>query len=464
MLKTVQIECSSCSPNFELGTPRLHSRAACNRLESTKVAKIPPIHEVVWQQPPETSINQQSLNNIYNDSTIQCTEETQLTNVSSWTSPSKRIQPQNHVIATEKPPGNQTGNEPVPFFSCSNSCPTEIQESEEHKKTTFTGDTTNPPLTKTTPLIEERLVRDKQTNELYLPITSTVVLKRKQELLYVPLVFENNLKLDALVDSGAYVSAIAQNELVTKKQKAPSSILQIDSPPNFQKQLTNGQIEKPLATVTPKFQIGNNIFAEHFVVMRKLTGQNIGLNFMRNKSVVIVTTEGLIDFTHLAMQVKIASSETTAKLQPVLADDDQTILPRTTKTITAFVNQSSERSTTGTVTPLEKFTETASLLLSHSIATKIDKRVAVRLTNTMEVPYLIRKITQIAEFFVVTSEQSKYIKPVDIAILSMIPHGDPDLTAYPHEFLRKNKPEAQKNTFWFPIPENPGKPEDHTPI
>ena len=63
-----------------------------------------------------------------------------------------------------------------------------------------------------------------------------------------------------------------------------------------------------------------------------------------------------------------------------------------------------------------------------------------------------------------TPEQSKHIKPVDMAILSMIPQGDPDLTAYLKELLRKNKPEQQDNTFWFPTPENPGKPEDQTPI
>ena len=64
----------------------------------------------------------------------------------------------------------------------------------------------------------------------------------------------------------------------------------------------------------------------------------------------------------------------------------------------------------------------------------------------------------------VTPEQSKHIKPVDMAILSMIPKGDSDLTAYLNELLRTNKPEQQNNTFWFPTPENPGKPEDHTPI
>ena len=51
-----------------------------------------------------------------------------------------------------------------------------------------------------------------------------------------------------------------------------------------------------------------------------------------------------------------------------------------------------------------------------------------------------------------------------MAILSMIPQGDPDLTGYLNEHLRTNKPEQQNNTFCFPTPENPGKPEDHTPI
>ena len=46
----------------------------------------------------------------------------------------------------------------------------------------------------------------------------------------------------------------------------------------------------------------------------------------------------------------------------------------------------------------------------------------------------------------------------------MILQSDLDLTAYLNELLRTNKPEQQDNTFWFPTPENPGKPEDHTPI
>ena len=193
-----------------------------------------------------------------------------------------------------------------------------------------------PSLTTATPLIEEGLVRDEQTNELYLPLMSTVVLKRKQEMLYVPLDFENNHTVDALLDRIAFVSAIGQDDLETIKQKAPNNILKIDEPPNFQIQLANGQLEKPLSTATLKFEIGDNSFAEHFVVMKKQTGPIIGLHFMRNNNVVIDTTHGLIHFPHLTMQVKTASSETTTKPQPVIMDEDLAIPPVTTKTVTAF--------------------------------------------------------------------------------------------------------------------------------
>ena len=137
---------------------------------------------------------------------------------------------------------------------------------------------------------------------------------------------------------------------------------------------------------------------------------------------------------------------------------------RRKKTITSFNDHPSKWIKTGTVTPLEKFTETASLLISQSMSTIIDKKIAVRITNTRKSPYLIKKHTQVAEFSVVTPEQSKHIKPVDMAIFSMIPQGDPNLTAYLNELLRTNKPEQQDNTFWLPTPENLGKPQDHTPI
>ena len=61
-------------------------------------------------------------------------------------------------------------------------------------------------------------------------------------------------------------------------------------------------------------------------------------------------------------------------------------------------------------------------------------------------------------------KQYKFIKPVDTAIINLIPEGDLDLVKYLNEFLWKNNQDQQSNRLWFPTKENPGKTEDRTPI
>ena len=212
------------------------------------------------------------------------------------------------------------------------------------------------------------------------------------------------------------------------KQQAPASVFKSDDPPNFQNQVATGHLEKPIATTTLKFDIEDNNFAEYLVLMKNLTGPIIELHFMRHNSVVIDTTRGLIHFPHLTMQVKSESSGTSIKPQIVLTHDSKTVPPMTTNTITTFVDHSSECNTACTVTPVENVTEAASRIISQSISTEFDKKRAVRVTNTMESPYSINKNTQNSDFSVVSPEQSKFIKPVDKAILNMIPEDDPDLS------------------------------------
>ena len=110
---------------------------------------------------------------------------------------------------TESLLGNQTRSTPVQCLNDSKKQQPEVQRNETDMTAYDSGDD-NFSLPKiTTSQTEERLVRVDFTKELYKPLSSTIVLKRKKEKLYVPLDFENGLRIDALVDSGAYVSAIA---------------------------------------------------------------------------------------------------------------------------------------------------------------------------------------------------------------------------------------------------------------
>ena len=120
---------------------------------------------------------------------------------------------------TESLMENQTRSIPVQCPKDSKKKQHEIQRNDTDLTTHDSGEDNLPPLKITTSQTEERLVRDVFTNDFYKPLCSTIVLKRKNEMLYVPLDFEHGLTIDALVDSGAYVSTIAQKELDRIKQQ-----------------------------------------------------------------------------------------------------------------------------------------------------------------------------------------------------------------------------------------------------
>ena len=216
----------------------------------------------------------------------------------------KATSPQVSGSSTESFLENQTGSTPVHSLNDSKKIQSEIQR---HEMNTTSNDNRDdnifPPKTTNSQIVEE-LVRDDITNELYMPLSSTIVLKRKKEMLYVPLDFENGLTIDALVDSRAYVSAIVQTDLDRIKQRAPANIFKINDPPNSQIRVANGQLEKPISMTTLKFDLGGNTFAEHSIVVKNLTGPIIGLHFMSHNSVIIETAHGLIHFPHLTVQSK----------------------------------------------------------------------------------------------------------------------------------------------------------------
>ena len=96
------------------------------------------------------------------------------------------------------------------------------------------------------------------------------------------------------------------------------------------------------------------------------------------------------------------------------------------------------------------------------MTTKSDKKVEVRVSKTTESPSPIRKNIQFVDFSIVTAEQSKFIKLVDKAILSMIPESNLHLATYLNDLLGPSKREQQSNTFGFHKLKKCGKKEHHT--
>ena len=190
--KWFELSFSSFSPEFKQKMPRLHSGAATDRPETTK---LPPISQVVRQQLQETHLIDMFENSTSNNE--------RKNDIESQTSPIRETSSQVSGSDTELLLENQTRSIPVQCPKDSNKQQNEIQRNEIGLTTYGNGDDNISPPEITTSQIQEQLVRDDITNEIYMPLSSTIVKKRKKKMLFVPLDLENGLTKDALVNSGA---------------------------------------------------------------------------------------------------------------------------------------------------------------------------------------------------------------------------------------------------------------------
>ena len=146
-------------------------------------------------------------------------ESKQRNDVEAPTSPMKETSSQVSVSSTEALLENQTRRAPVPSLIDSKKPNSEIQRNQINMTTYDNGDDNISPPAITFSQIEERLVRYDITKELYMSLFSTFVLKRKKEMLDVPLDFKNGFTKNALVDSGAYIRARAQKNWIELNNK-----------------------------------------------------------------------------------------------------------------------------------------------------------------------------------------------------------------------------------------------------
>ena len=106
------------------------------------------------------------------------------------------------------------------------------------------------------PLLDEDITNhiqfDQERNLSYIPMSTSLTLKRKRHMYYMPMDFEK-LTLDGLVDTGALTSAISEQDFNKIKLIANEAIKDTGPPPNFQIMVANGQLEVPIGTVLLEF-------------------------------------------------------------------------------------------------------------------------------------------------------------------------------------------------------------------
>ena len=159
-------------------------------------------------------------------------------------------------------------------------------------------------------VIKECIQHDKDDD--YIPLISAIALKKKR-MLFLPVEF-NNVKIDALVDSGAYINAISERDADKMQQNASQCIINKAPPHPFKVQYANAELEQLLATYTLQFKIGDYTFEETFIVMNQTSFPIIGLAFLRKHAPILDTAQKTIDFPKI--QITMALTDEMQKCNP----------------------------------------------------------------------------------------------------------------------------------------------------
>ena len=80
-------------------------------------------------------------------------------------------------------------------------------------------------------------------------------------------------------------------------------------------------------------------------------------------------------------------------------------------------------------------------------------------------PYTLKKGTHIANFSILTPEQTKHIRPVNpTSVRHLLNNNHDDAIHYTNSLLKTSKTDEFNETYWFTTPQNPGNEREHTPI
>ena len=219
-------------------------------------------------------------------------------------------------------------------------------------------------------VIKELIQHDKDDD--YIPLMSAIALKKKKRMLFLPVEF-NTVKIDALVDSGAYINAISERDAEKFRQAASQCVIN-KAPPPLKVQYAKAELAQPLATYTLRFKRGDYNFEETFFVMNQTSFPIIGLAFLRKHAAILHTAQGTKDFPKTQITMALTDEMQKCNLKPIVIKTDakHAIPAHSTRIVYASIPVITDHSRTGTIQPLPQFDECTKLMLAPAITTARD--------------------------------------------------------------------------------------------
>ena len=229
--------------------------------------------------------------------------------------------------------------------------------------------------------------------------------------------------------------------------------------------VANGQLEAPIATVELQFEVGDITVREKFIVMKNLTSPLIDLLFLQRNGTILDMRQGILNFPFFSMQLKNEDRAYPNVIEPILNPVD-TIL-QTEKRTTIWIKSQvyTENEATGTFQPSPLLENDEDLLNCPAISSTQSNKHMVQGSNFLDHLYTLKKGTHMANFSILTPEQTKHIRPVNPTLVRhLLNNNHDDAIHYINSLLKTSKFDEVNKTYWFPTPQNPGNEMELTPI
>ena len=275
-------------------------------------------------------------------------------------------------------------------------------------------------------------------------------------LLYVPLQFDNDT-FKALIDTGAFSSAISRNLVQKFKSCSPESIEVLDTSYPTKVRVADGQINV-CGKAEFCIQLGLNHYKEDFLILEQMSSPILGNRFFVKIDIIIHPSKKLLKFPDFALRINSLNSRNKNLSQKnlVLETISKTVLKSNQQEIIEVQLAKPDISYKlryGSIDPSILIEKKKSLCLMSSM-NRLAVGTAVGVINLNPYPVTISAKTRIAKFVIMTPTQASNINSIHPCLLSSITDS---LSEY--DFRKQKSSVMQQNwmprdKFWLPTPEN----------
>ena len=199
--------------------------------------------------------------------------------------------------------------------------------------------------------------------------------------------------------------------------------------------------------------------------MTNLTSPSIGLLFLQRNSTILDMRQGILNFPFFSMQLQNEERTYPNVIEPTLNPVETTLQPGNRTTIWVKSQIYTDNEATGIIQRSPLLGNDEDLLICPALSSTQNNKHIVQISNFLDHPYTLRKGTHIANFSMLTPEQTKHIQPVNpTSGRHLLNNNHDDAIHYMNRLLKTSKDNEVNETYWFPTPQNPGNKKEHTPI